>query len=72
MDSAGHVGPGAKYTHFSGNGLLWKKRAGAIASLAPHPEEQLPCQMGGWKEREKDLSIYTMDCVISTIYCRYP
>jgi hypothetical protein len=44
------------HTHLSGNGLLWEKRAGAIASLPPYPEEQLPCQME--REREK-RSIYT-------------
>ncbi len=61
MDSAGHVGPGAKYTHLSGNGLLWEKRAGAIASLPPYPEEQLPCQMGGMEREREKRSIYTMD-----------
>lgn len=71
MDSAGHVGPEAKYTHISPEmGFYGKKRAGAIASLPPYPEEQLPCQMDGWKEREKDLSTPWTES--STIYCRYP
>lgn len=61
MDSAGHVGPEAKYTHISPEmGFYGKKRAGAIASLQPLPGGATSVP-NGWMERERERSIYTMD-----------